>query len=113
MLAMSSSQFDPDLPSRDCQSHNRIYMDGSTVDEWECGVLLTEDQCKIGPAKHNCLGVILFEQLSTNGIEDQTLGLSHSTGRRHRNIGLVHIIQVPSAWRDDLGAGDASIESRL
>jgi hypothetical protein len=88
-------------------------MDGSAVDERERGVLLTEGQCKIGPAKHDGLGPILFEQLSTNSIEDQTLGLGHNTGRRHRNVCLVHIIQVLSAWRDDLGASDASIESRL
>jgi hypothetical protein len=86
-------------------------MDGSAVHERERGVLLTEGQCKIGPAKHDCLGVILFEQLSANSVEDQTLGLSHMTGRRHRNVGLVHIVQV--LWWDDLGAADASIESRL
>ncbi len=88
-------------------------MDGSAVDERERGVLLTEGQCQIGSAKHDCLGAILLEQLSTNSIEDQTLGLSHNTGRRHRNVGLVHIVQVLSAWQDDLGASDASIESRF
>jgi hypothetical protein len=35
-------------------------MDGSAIDERERGVLLTERQCKIGPAKHDCLGPILF-----------------------------------------------------
>src|SRR6516164_6171710 len=108
-----TSALDPKLASRDCQSHNRVYMDDSAVDERERGVLLTEGQCKIGPAKHDCVGRILFEQLSTNSIEDQTLGLGHNTGRRHCNVGLVHIIQVLSAWGNDLGASDASIESRL
>src|SRR6266566_380509 len=61
-------------------------MDAGAVDEWECSILL---------------------------IEGQSLGVSHNTGRRHRDVGLVHIVQVRSAWRDDFGASDASIESRL
>ncbi len=87
-------------------------MDASAVDERERGVLSIERQCKIGSSKHDCLGAPLLEQLLTDSIEDQTLGLSHNTGRRHCNVGLVHVVQVLSAWRDDLGAGDASIESR-
>ncbi len=79
-------------------------MDASAVDERERGVLLIEGQCKIGSSKHDCLGALFLEQLLTNSIEDQTLGLSHNTGRRHRNVGLVHIVQVLSGWRDDLGA---------
>jgi hypothetical protein len=88
-------------------------MDAGAVDERERSILLIEGQCKIGSSKHDCLRAPLLEQLLTNSIEDQTLGVSHNTGRRHRNVGLVHIVQVLSAWRDDLGASDASIESRL
>ena len=54
---------DPKLPSRDCQSHNRIYMDGSAVDERERGVLLTEGQDEIGPAKHDCLGALCAKRV--------------------------------------------------
>src|SRR5579871_2047723 len=88
-------------------------MDGSAVDERERGVSFTEGQCKIGPAKHDCLGAILFEQFSNDSIEDHTLGLSHNAGCRHRNVGLVHIVQILSAWGNDLGASDASVELRL
>jgi hypothetical protein len=87
-------------------------MDAGAVDERERSVLLIEGQCKIGSSKHDCLGALLLEQLLTNSIEDQALGLSHNTGRRYRYVGLVYIVQVLSAWRDDLGATDASIESR-
>jgi hypothetical protein len=31
---------------------------------------------KIGFSKHDCLGALFLEQLLTNSIEDQTLGLA-------------------------------------
>jgi len=51
-------------------------MDASAVNEREHGVLLIEGQCKIGSSKHDCLGALFLEQLLTNSIEDQTLGLA-------------------------------------
>ena len=51
-------------------------MDGSAVDERERSILLIEGQCKIGSSKHDCLRAPLLEQLLTNSIEDQTLGLA-------------------------------------
>ncbi len=41
--------------------------------------MLIERQCKIGFSKHDCLGALFLEQLLTNSIEDQTLGLAAIT----------------------------------
>src|SRR5580693_8212054 len=88
-------------------------MNAGTIDNWETGIFFVEGQCKIGPAKHDCLGAGRMEQPFADRVEDLALRLCHNAGRRRLNVSLVDSIQVLTNWRDDLGVRHGSVETGL
>src|SRR6202051_260460 len=84
----------PRLSSSDRQPCNRIDMNARAVDQREFGSLFVEGQREIGTAKDDRLRALVPEQTVARGIEDRTLILSHKARRGHRNICLMHIVQV-------------------
>src|ERR1700679_1517115 len=88
--------------SSDRQPCNRIGMNARTVDQREFGSLFVEGQCEICTPQHDRLPALVPEQTVARGIEDRTLILSHKARRGHRNVCLMHIVQIRLAWRNDL-----------
>src|ERR1700733_8468428 len=88
-------------------------MNARTVDQREFGNLFVEGQREIGTPKHDRLRALVLEQTVAHGIEDRALMLSHKARRGHRNICLMHFVQVRFAWRNDFRTGDASVKACL
>src|SRR6202789_1225572 len=88
-------------------------MNARTVDQREFGSLLVEGEREIGTPTHDRLRALVLEQTVAHGIKDRALMLSHKARRGHRNICLMHIVQVRFAWRNDLRTGDAPVKAGL
>src|SRR5271170_3487664 len=88
-------------------------MNARTVDQRKSRSLFVEGQREIGTPKHDRLGALVLDQTMAHCIEDRTLILRHKARRGHRNVCLMHFVQVRPTWRNDLRTSDAPIKARL